>query len=307
MQATHASPSTFPSDAIPNELALFPAGTRMQEGVLRSGLRVRWYERGDRTKPCVLLLHGFPELALSWRNQLAGLGDDFFVVAPDMRGYGGSAGPFWFWRYTLGELARDPVDLLALLGVERAHLVGHDWGAAVSWESAARFPRSYHSLSIINCPPLPFLYRNVDKQLVRSSYALKMLLPYLWNRDAMRRPYDFVRAAFHIDEAHKLVFAEADIDAYARHMARGMRSINYYRAGMLLPPLRLRKVEVPTRLVWGMADPWVHAWFGEPSHYRKFVRQIDAVQLPGIGHFAQQQAPEQVNAALREHFQKHAR
>jgi pimeloyl-ACP methyl ester carboxylesterase len=291
--------------AIPNELSLFPEGTRMHEGTLRSGLRVRWYERGDRTRPCVLLMHGFPELALSWRKQLEGLSDEYFVVAPDMRAFGGSEGPYWFWRYTLGQLARDPVDLLALLEISQAHLVGHDWGAAVAWETAARHPQHFRSLSIVNCPPLSFLYRHVDKQMVRSSYALKMLVPYLWNHDAKRRPEVYVRAAFHIDKEHERVFSESDIAAYSRHMARGMRSINYYRAGMLLPPLRLRRVTLPTRLVWGMADPWVNAWFGEPAHYSSFVDRIDAVQLPGVGHFAQQQAPAQVNDALREHFRKH--
>jgi epoxide hydrolase 4 len=302
--SSSTSSSSSALGSIPDELALFPEGTRLQEGQLRSGLRVRWYERGDRAKPCVLLLHGFPELALSWRKQLEGLSDDYWVVAPDMRAFGGSEGQFWFWHYTLGSLAKDPVDLLALLGVKRAHLVGHDWGAAIAWEAAARFPAPFRSLSIINCPPLPFLYRNVSKQSVRSSYALKMLLPYVWTRATMRQPELYVRAAFHIDEAHQRVFSEADIAAYARHMGRGMRSINYYRAGMLLPPLRLRRVDIPTRLVWGMADPWVHPFFGEPEHYRGFVKQIDAVQLAGIGHFAQQQAPLEVNRALREHWQR---
>jgi pimeloyl-ACP methyl ester carboxylesterase len=290
---------------IPDDLALFPEGTTVHEDKLRCGLTMRWYERGPKNAPCAILLHGYPEIAASWKHQLRLLGDRYRVVAPDMRGCGASEAPYWFWHYTLGRLAADTVELMEVLGVQRAHLVGHDWGAAVAWESAARFPRSFASLSIINCPPLPFLYRNTQRQAVRSSYALRFLVPFWWNQHAKKNATAILEQTFHVDEEHKRMFPPEVIEAYARHGRRaGVPHMNYYRAGMLIPPLRLRRVEVPTRLVWGLTDPWMNPWFGEPANYASFVSQIDAVHLEGVSHFAPQQSPEAVSEALREHWER---
>jgi pimeloyl-ACP methyl ester carboxylesterase len=292
-----------PLRGIPDDLPLFPPGTTVHEDKLRCGITLRWYERGPKDAPCAIFLHGYPEIALSWKHQVRALSERYRVVAPDMRGCGASEGPYWFWHYTLGRLATDTVDLMEVLGVDRVHLVGHDWGAAVAWESAARFPARFQSLSIINCPPLPFIYRNTQRQVVRSSYSLRFMIPFWWNRHVKRHTYQVLEQTFHVDDEHARMFPPDVIEAYARHGRRaGVPHMNYYRAAMLLPPLRLRRVDVPTRLVWGLADPWVNPWFGQPEHYLDFVREIDAVQLEGIGHFAQQQAPQAVNEAILEHW-----
>jgi len=197
------------------------------------------------------------------------------------------------------------VELLEVLGVKRAHLVGHDWGAAIAWEAAARFPESFRSLSIVNCPPLPFLYRHTKQQKTRSSYALRFMIPFWWNQHSKRHAAEILTSTFHVDEEHKRMFPPEVIAAYAAHGTRaGNPMMNYYRAGILIPPLRLRRVEVPTRLVWGLADPWMAPWFGRPENYLSFVREIDAVHLEGISHFAQQQAPEAVSAAILEHWER---
>jgi pimeloyl-ACP methyl ester carboxylesterase len=309
--SSHAAPpaqtgtALAPLRGIPDELPFFPPGTQVYEDKLRCGLTMRWYERGPRDAPCVIMLHGYPEIALSWKHQMRLLSDNYRVVAPDMRGCGATEAPYWFWHYTLKRLATDTVELMEVLGVQKCHLVGHDWGAAVAWESAARFPESFFSLSIINCPPLPFLYRNSHRQAVRSSYALRFLIPFWWDRKCRREAPEILRKTFHVDEEHERMFPPEIIQAYARHGQRaGVPHMNYYRAGMLLPPLRLRPVRVPTRLIWGLSDPWMDPWFGQPTSYLKFVDEIDAVHLEGVSHFAQQQAPEAVSEALLEHWKR---
>src|SRR5258705_8199310 len=83
--------------------------------------------------PLVLLLHGFPECWVTWRHQLPALAQaGFRVVAPDMRGYGGSDKPVGVAAYRIENLTRDVVELIAALGRERADVVGHDWGAHVA-------------------------------------------------------------------------------------------------------------------------------------------------------------------------------
>src|SRR5207302_299213 len=84
--------------------------------------------------PLVLLLHGFPECWVSWRNQLPALaGAGFRAVAPDLRGYGRSDKPRGLDAYRVEVLARDVARLVEALGAERARVVGHDWGGAVAW------------------------------------------------------------------------------------------------------------------------------------------------------------------------------
>ena len=287
----------------PHELALFPAGTTLHEGRLQSGLLLRWYELGAHDKPAALFIHGFPEIAVSWTHQFAGLADSYRLIAFDTRGCGGSEGPFWFWSYTLRRSARDAVELLALAGVDRAHLVGHDMGTAIAWEAAQNFPASFRSLSIINGPCLPLMLRNAHRQAGPSSYIWNMFVPFWFSSYARRDPERMLRDAFHRDDDHRRVFTPDVIEAYAKHIRRrGLPAVNYYRAFAAFPTLRLKPVHMPVRLVWGQDDPWVGAFFSEPATYEKFVDDIDAVLIPKMGHFVQQQAPEPVNAALREHW-----
>ena len=96
-----------------NDLDCFSAGTRMEEARLPSGLTMRWYERGPARAPVVLCLHGWPELAVSWRGQLDGLGDRWRVVAPDMRGYGGTDAPARVADYRMPHLCGDVADRAA--------------------------------------------------------------------------------------------------------------------------------------------------------------------------------------------------
>ena len=89
----------------------------------------------------IIFVHGWPELAISWRHQLpamAALG--FHAIAPDMRGYGRSSVYTTHADYALEHSVRDMIELLDHLGAERAIWVGHDWGAAVVWAIASHFP-----------------------------------------------------------------------------------------------------------------------------------------------------------------------
>src|SRR5215469_3666702 len=86
----------------------------------------------------VLLLHGFPDSGRLWRHQVPALADaGFQVIVPDLRGYGRSSKPEAVDAYSIPALAGDVMAILNDLGIARAHLVGHDWGAALAWTLAA--------------------------------------------------------------------------------------------------------------------------------------------------------------------------
>lgn len=292
-----------------DDLAYFPSGTQTYVGCLASGLRVRWYERrpsADRTAPTVLCLHGFPELAVSWREQIAGLSDRYRVVAPDMRGYGGTDAPSRIRDYDLDLLTRDVVELIDALGVHKVHLVGHDWGGAIAWEVAQRHGDRLHTLTAINCPPVQVLLKELRRvdQLRRSWYMMFFQLPYLPERMLTEDPEATVPRMFKANARNKLPFGPAQLEPYVRQVReRGLPGINYYRAALRRWPGRLGRIDVPTRLIWGMRDPALGPWFTNPEHYQ-FVADFERTLIEDAGHFPQLEAPERVNAALREQFER---
>ena len=104
-----------------------------------NGIRLRIVEAGDG--PLVILVHGWPESWYSWRHQFSALAEaGYKVVAPDMRGYGGSAIPSAIEDYNIKELAADVSGIITALGEESAAIVGHDWGAPIAWHTALLYP-----------------------------------------------------------------------------------------------------------------------------------------------------------------------
>lgn len=119
-----------------------------------NGLDMAVYEQGEG--PAVVFLHGFPELAFSWRHQLPALAAaGFRAIAPDQRGYGRTTVPPDLTDYRLSELIADVHGLLDALGLERATFVGHDWGALILWHMALLAPARIERLVILNIPHIP--------------------------------------------------------------------------------------------------------------------------------------------------------
>ena len=116
-----------------------------------NGIRMHIAEQG--AGPAVLLCHGFPECWYSWRHQLRALAAaGFHAVAPDMRGYGQTDAPPEIDRYTLLHLLGDMVGLLDVLGIERAVIAGHDWGAPVAWLAAQLRPDRFPAVIALSVP-----------------------------------------------------------------------------------------------------------------------------------------------------------
>ena len=124
--------------------------------VKTNDIRMAVYEQGDG--PPVILLHGFPELAFSWRHQLPALAAaGFRAIAPDQRGYGLTDVPPEVRDYRIEELIADIVGLLDALELETATFVGHDWGALLLWQMAMRAPGRIERMIILNIPHYPRL------------------------------------------------------------------------------------------------------------------------------------------------------
>src|SRR5439155_19188730 len=138
--------------------------------IVANGICIHVAEAG--TGPAVILCHGFPELWFSWRHQLGALADaGYQALAPDLRGYGRTDRPDGVSAYDIEHLAGDVTGILDELGVRRAVVVGHDWGAIVAWHLAMTEPDRVHAVVGMSVPfaprtPLPPLtllsmrYRN---------------------------------------------------------------------------------------------------------------------------------------------------
>jgi pimeloyl-ACP methyl ester carboxylesterase len=122
-----------------------------------NGIRMGYYEAGPGDgKVPVILCHGWPELAFSWRHQIKALGDaGIRVIAPDQRGYGATSRPEKVEEYDLDHLTGDMVGLMDHLAVERAVFVGHDWGGFVVWAMPMRHPSRVAGVVGVNTPHLP--------------------------------------------------------------------------------------------------------------------------------------------------------
>jgi pimeloyl-ACP methyl ester carboxylesterase len=121
-----------------------------------SGIELAYYEAGPREGVPIVLCHGFPELAFSWRHQLKALGEaGRWVIAPDQRGYGLSSRPEAVADYDMEHLTGDLVGLLDQLGVEKAIFCGHDWGGIVVWQAALMHPARVAGVIGLNTPFMP--------------------------------------------------------------------------------------------------------------------------------------------------------
>jgi pimeloyl-ACP methyl ester carboxylesterase len=118
-----------------------------------NGIRMAYYKAGPREGVPIVLCHGFPELAFSWRHQIKALGEaGRWVVAPDQRGYGFTDRPAAVEAYDMENLTADLVGLLDHLKVEKAIFAGHDWGGIVVWQMPLRHAKRTAGVIGLNTP-----------------------------------------------------------------------------------------------------------------------------------------------------------
>ena len=259
--------------------------------------------------PLVLLLHGFAESMNCWRAQVTALGDmGYRAIAPSQRGYSPGARPDSreFSHYLIDRLMDDAMAIAAASGYgdARFHLAGHDWGGSIAWGLADRHHARLASLTILSRPhPNAFnraLQMADGDQAQRSKHHKAFLEPDAadvvladdckWLRDRL--------AANGVPSAS----IEAHLGVLGNKGAMEA-ALAWYRArGAIRGPLG--PIRVPTLYIWGDADDTVGRVAAEgtvdfiAAPYRFEV-------LPGVGHFAADQAPERVSELMLDHLAAH--
>jgi pimeloyl-ACP methyl ester carboxylesterase len=246
--------------------------------------------------PPVVFLHGFPDSSRLWRHQIPALvAAGFRAIAPDLRGFGRSEKPSRVEDYVLPTIARDVVSLLDMLGVERADMVGHDWGAVVAWILAAHVPDRVRRLVAISVGH-PGVRRHLGvEQREKSWYMLLFQFPEA----------EELLAADDWKLFREILRGNGDMEDYLEDLARPgalTSGLNWYRAN-LAPRLQLRpspalpSVGAPTLGIWSTGDHYLvednvrlsAQFVAGPWRYER---------IEGASHWIPVDAPEKLNQLL---------
>lgn len=264
------------------------------------GLRFHVVDEGKGTP--VVLLHGFPDTARIWRSQIAALtAAGYRAIAPDLRGRGRSERPPSVSDYSLAALVGDVTGIMDALDVERAHVVGHDWGAGVAWVLASLVPQRVDHLVVISVG-FPGVTRPDLEALQKAWYRLLFLFEGTAEELLQKDDWYLFRETLQ---------GRGDVEQYIAELSEPgalTAGLNWYRAnlpaGQLLgSSLQLPPVQAPTLGIFGTEEPYLT----EASMVRSKEQVRGAwryERLEGIGHWVQLEASERLNTLLLEFLPK---
>jgi pimeloyl-ACP methyl ester carboxylesterase len=220
-----------------------------------NGLRFETLVSGPDSGEAVILLHGYPQSAASWRETMEWLADQGYrAIAPNLRGYSPGANPPEAGAYSIDQLVGDVTGIADSQRVKRFHLVGHDWGGALAWAVAGAHPDRLLSVTVISTPHTLAMLEamRTSSQSLRSLYMGFFRIPRVPEAVlgfAGLRPAGLSLRLF------GLPHASWQRDRTQLLRAGGLRGpLNWYR-GAITRSTRIRRVSVPAMYIWGRHDP----------------------------------------------------
>lgn len=293
----------------------------LQFATLPNGTRLHYASAGQRGKPLMLFVHGFPEFWYEWEAQLAEFGRTHFAVAPDLRGFNLSSKPADVKAYRPRHIAEDLVQFVAALGYDRCIVVAHDWGGAISWNLAIQQPALVQQLIIVNAPhPYLFAQALAEDPLQQQASAYMNWLRRPGSESALAADghtrligmlageEGAAPAWFSEDTRDKYLTAWSQPGEGDAHPLSG--AVNYYRASPMHPPQegepapdlsRLNPddfvVRVPTLVIWGERDQALPKSLLDGLD--RFVPDLRVERIPEGSHWVVHEQPERINLLIR--------
>jgi len=283
--------------------------------IAANGIELNVLDEGSG--PLVVLCHGFPELAFSWRHQVPALtGAGYRVLAPDMRGYGRSSAPARVEDYDVVTLCGDMCGVLDAVGEDSAIFVGHDWGANVTWQLVLH-PERVRAVAGLSVPfvprapaaPIPIMRRHLGEDFYIVWFQQPGVADEALARDVRRTLTTSRQWTAQWAEEDGLPpkpqpwLSEEELAVYVQAFARTgfTGGLNWYRNidrnWELTADAAQRRVDQPALFLTGERDPVRR--FMPAEAMRGWVTDLRAeIVVPGAGHWVQQQEPDAVNAAL---------
>ena len=290
-----------------------------QTFTLQSGdLRFTAVEHGEG--PLVLCLHGFPDSYHSFRHQLPFLAEHGYrAISVSLRGYEPSSQPS-DGDYSLESIANDVIAFIDQLGEEKAHLIGHDWGAAITYTAGAAAPDRFHSLTTMAVPHSGRFVNEAffkPKQALLSWYMLFFQLRGIADYTVRRKGFDFIRWLWRVWspkwQVEESVMAEVIDTLKQPGVQRG--ALAYYREALspkqlpLTPARRAANaypVPVPTLALTGRDDGCIDCdIFQALCRETDFPNGLEVRVVENAGHFLHQEQPDAVNDLLLGWLEKH--
>ena len=204
----------------------------------------------------VILLHGFPESSVMWKRLMSDLNKiGYYTIAPDQRGYSYKARPDEISQYQISHLANDVIAMADNLGINKFHLIGHDWGSGVGWQIAADNPErllSFTSLSVPHLEAFSRAYREDSIQYKASEYIRNFQTKKIPEYTLAKNNYEILKSIW---SKHK----DEEIDSYVNLFSQKnalTSAINWYRANydIFSKGYDLGMIDVPVLFVWGNND-----------------------------------------------------
>jgi len=267
-----------------------------------NGIRVHVAEAGPPDAPAVLLLHGWPQHWYMWRRVMAGLREEFRLLAPDLRGFGWTEAPGH--GYDAETFAEDQVALLDALELERAHVVGHDWGGWTAMLLGILHADRVDRMVVCNAPhPWSRLDLRILAELWRSWYTWLIATPVIGRRVLqsawIAHQYMRINAG--------LPFNDEETEIYSRSFrepARAQAVVELYRyyQRVVLDTVRGRwrshRLSAPTLLLFGERDVSLSARL--LPGYEPYADDMRVQLVPDSGHFIVDEKPELVTERTRQ-------
>ncbi|KAK3097744.1 hypothetical protein FSP39_012716 [Pinctada imbricata] len=274
-------------------------------------VRIHYVANGGEQKPLMLFVHGFPEFWYSWRFQLREFSKDYRVVAMDMRGYSDSDKPKGMSNYAIDKIATDVKQLISSLGYKDCVLVGHDWGGIIVYSVATLYPEVVKKLIVLNAPhPGAFhkYLRSSWKQFFQSWYMFLFQMPFL--PEFILEHDDLSMFDAMMRKKQIKTITPDDVEAYKYAFSRpggGLNQpINYYRALFRQSPekarLLMKKINVPTLVVWGKKDHALRSQLAENA--REFFPNLTVKYVENATHWVQLDEPEETNKHIQQFLDK---
>ena len=287
---------------------------------LPHGMRLSCRSAGERGRPVLMFLHGFPEAAFAWDELLAHFAapehGGFRCVAPNLRGYEQSSRPADVSAYHAKHLAQDIAALIAAECGPQGQLVAliaHDWGGAVAWNLANQHPELLRRLAIVNSPHPGAFLRELQHNAVQQAASQYMHFLCRPDAESLLAENDFQRlfAFFNTPEGHAPAWLTEAVRAQYRALwSQGLTgACNYYRASPLRPPREgdraaldlelpasMLSVDVPTLVLWAMDDPALLP--GLLQGLPDWVHRLRLRQIEHASHWVVHEHPERVAQEL---------
>ncbi|GMQ94885.1 MAG: epoxide hydrolase EphA [Acidimicrobiia bacterium] len=272
-----------------------------------NGITLAVDDRGDGDP--VVLLHGFPELAYSWRHQIPALFNaGYRVISFDQRGYGSSTRPESLEEYRLEYLVGDVLGVFDRLGIERATIVGHDWGSIVAWTAAVTHPDRVERVVSLNVPyrgacfGFPTTKVLAEQLADRFGYVLMFQEEGAAEAGFAADPEGWLMAFYAGGARGKTYMTDEEFSTYAEAFKAGgiTGPVNWYRnidanAAALAATVDTQIVQ-PTLMIAADNDPVLPLSLTEGMD--RWVKELEVVVIGDSGHWTQQEQPDAVNAAL---------